>query len=116
MSFFSKTKSMDELPSYPIHAPITIIRVDLEKFFGRKEPVRILTLSCSYLDLLDLVGQHESTSTVQVCVHGSSAFMASGVIAMVHPMSAPAMISIPADLPAVAGLTITVSRVSLNVR
>ena len=71
-----------------------VLKVELESFRGVRPSVQILTLSCSYAELLQRCPLKRGASVaVRVSQPGSFEIMAS--IAMVHPVSAPAMLTVP---------------------
>ncbi|WP_141739123.1 hypothetical protein [Stenotrophomonas sp. BIIR7] len=73
---------------------ISVIEVEIETFRGARPAIQILTLSCSYAELL-----HHKRSTsgnaVSILVSQPASFEAVASIARVHPVSAPAVLSVP---------------------
>lgn len=71
-----------------------VLKVELENFRGKRPSVQILTLSCSYAELLQRCPPKRGAAVaVRVSQPGCFKFAAS--IAMAHPISAPAMLTVP---------------------
>lgn len=71
-----------------------VLKVELESFRGARPSVQILTLSCSYAELLQRCPPKRGAA-VAVRVFQPGCFEISASIAMVHPISAPAMLTVP---------------------
>lgn len=72
---------------------LRVVKAEVEKFRGRRPPIQIITLSCSYAEVLSAVGLSHGKLTVRIL--RPHPFDTSGDLARVHPISAPAMVSIP---------------------
>ena len=68
-----------------------VAKSEVESFRGKRAAVQILTLSCSYAALLAAYGK---LSNLVVRVLNNDTFEAIGHVAHVHPVSAPAMLTI----------------------
>lgn len=71
-----------------------VLKVELESFRGARPSVQILTVSCSYAELLQRCPLKRGAS-VAVRVSQPGCFEITASIAMVHPISAPAMLTVP---------------------
>lgn len=71
-----------------------VLKVELENFRGARPAVQILTLSCTYVELLQRCPSARG-GVVSVRISQPGCFETAAVIAMVHPISAPAMLSVP---------------------
>ena len=71
-----------------------VLEVELENFRGARPAVQILTLSCSYAEVLQRCPPRRG-GAVAVRVSQPGCFEFAATIAMVHPISAPAMLTVP---------------------
>lgn len=72
---------------------VSVVKVETENFRGKRPAVQILTLSSSYAEVLGSLGRR---SELAICIaHPEGALNAVARVALVHPISAPAVISIP---------------------
>lgn len=71
-----------------------VTKVELENFRGARPAIQILTLSCSYAELLKPAGP-QSCITISVRISQPEPLETTASIAMVNPVSAPAMLSVP---------------------
>lgn len=86
---------------------IEVLQVDVENLRGKSASICVLTLSCSYAELLRAVRASGQTGqSILVSLHGEQR---TASIALVHPVSAPAMLSLPgAGGPIQVGAVLTV--------
>lgn len=71
-----------------------VLKVELESFRGARPSVQILTLSCSYAELLQQCPSKRGAA-VAVRVSQPGCFEITANIAMLNPISAPAMLTVP---------------------
>lgn len=88
---------------------LRVIKAEVEKFRGRHPPAQIITLSCSYAEVLTAIGRARGKLTVRVL--RPHPFDTLGDLALVHPMQAPAMVSVPlSELPLPVGAELMLDR------
>jgi hypothetical protein len=76
---------------------VRVIKAEIENFRGTRAPVQIITLSCSYAELMAAYGHAGANLVVRIM--GPTPYATLGHLARVNPISAPAMLTIPLSEP-----------------